>query len=275
MIGSDRLELILLSPQAIEALLEDRRADAEHELDAAIPEGWPGRARRRLPALPAEAARARAAGRAMARARRDPPRARADDDRPRGLPRAAGGQRQEGSGSGRARLHGVRATSRPWLRDRGGAGADGLGVRAGRRRFHRVGLADERAVAGDCEEARLRPDRRAVGRGGRPRARLRTLSRVSSYAGNVRNSTKSSASATRSNSSAAGSIPSRTASTCSRTWAAVKRPLLDPLPDLRARDLRGGGVFHQVVDRGGADAAQPGVEVADADGDVRAQAAPR
>ena len=41
MIGSDRLELILLSPQAIEALLEDRRADAEHELDAAIPEWWP------------------------------------------------------------------------------------------------------------------------------------------------------------------------------------------------------------------------------------------
>ena len=40
-ISSDRLELILLSPQAIEALLANRRADAEHELDAAIPEGWP------------------------------------------------------------------------------------------------------------------------------------------------------------------------------------------------------------------------------------------
>jgi RimJ/RimL family protein N-acetyltransferase len=40
-ISSDRLELILLSPQAIEALVEGRRADAERELDAAIPEGWP------------------------------------------------------------------------------------------------------------------------------------------------------------------------------------------------------------------------------------------
>jgi [ribosomal protein S5]-alanine N-acetyltransferase len=40
-ITSDRLELILLSPQAIEALLEGRREDAERELDAAIPAGWP------------------------------------------------------------------------------------------------------------------------------------------------------------------------------------------------------------------------------------------
>ncbi len=41
MISSDRLELILLSPQIIEALLEGRRGDAEHELDASIPEAWP------------------------------------------------------------------------------------------------------------------------------------------------------------------------------------------------------------------------------------------
>jgi ribosomal-protein-alanine N-acetyltransferase len=41
MITTARLELILLSPQAIDALLEGRRADAERELDAAIPEGWP------------------------------------------------------------------------------------------------------------------------------------------------------------------------------------------------------------------------------------------
>ena len=41
MITSDRLELILLSPQAIDALLEGRRADAERELDAAIPADWP------------------------------------------------------------------------------------------------------------------------------------------------------------------------------------------------------------------------------------------
>ena len=41
MITSDRLELILLSPQAIDALLEGRRADAERELDAPIPADWP------------------------------------------------------------------------------------------------------------------------------------------------------------------------------------------------------------------------------------------
>jgi ribosomal-protein-alanine N-acetyltransferase len=40
-ISSERLELILLSPQAIDALVEGRRADAERELDATIPEGWP------------------------------------------------------------------------------------------------------------------------------------------------------------------------------------------------------------------------------------------
>jgi len=40
-ITSERLELILLSPQAIDALLEGRHADAERELDALIPAGWP------------------------------------------------------------------------------------------------------------------------------------------------------------------------------------------------------------------------------------------
>jgi [ribosomal protein S5]-alanine N-acetyltransferase len=40
-ITSERLDLILLSPQAIDALLEGRRADAERELDASIPENWP------------------------------------------------------------------------------------------------------------------------------------------------------------------------------------------------------------------------------------------
>jgi RimJ/RimL family protein N-acetyltransferase len=40
-ITSDRLELILLSPQVIDALLEDRHADAERELDASIPADWP------------------------------------------------------------------------------------------------------------------------------------------------------------------------------------------------------------------------------------------
>ena len=41
MISSDRLDLILVSPQVIDALLEGRRGDAEHELDASIPEDWP------------------------------------------------------------------------------------------------------------------------------------------------------------------------------------------------------------------------------------------
>jgi [ribosomal protein S5]-alanine N-acetyltransferase len=41
MITSQRLDLILLSPQAIDALLAGRRADAESELDASIPVGWP------------------------------------------------------------------------------------------------------------------------------------------------------------------------------------------------------------------------------------------
>jgi [ribosomal protein S5]-alanine N-acetyltransferase len=40
-ISSGRLELILLSPQAMEALVEGRRADAECELDASIPPDWP------------------------------------------------------------------------------------------------------------------------------------------------------------------------------------------------------------------------------------------
>ncbi len=41
MITSDRLELILLSPQAMEALVEGRRAEVERELDASIPADWP------------------------------------------------------------------------------------------------------------------------------------------------------------------------------------------------------------------------------------------
>src|SRR5665213_454140 len=48
--------------------------------------------------------------------------------------------------------------------------------------------------------------------------------------------------------------------------------LVDPLPDLCARDLRRRGVLHQVEDRDGAGAAQPGLDVLDRDGDVVAQA---
>src|SRR6266536_5785277 len=41
----------------------------------------------------------------------------------------------------------------------------------------------------------------------------------------------------------------------------------DPLPDLRATDLGGCRVLHPVVDRGRADAVQPGGDVLDTDGD--------
>jgi [ribosomal protein S5]-alanine N-acetyltransferase len=40
-ISSDRLELILLSPQAMEALVEGRHSEVERELDATIPDDWP------------------------------------------------------------------------------------------------------------------------------------------------------------------------------------------------------------------------------------------
>jgi [ribosomal protein S5]-alanine N-acetyltransferase len=40
-ISSGRLELILISPRVIDALLDGRRAEAERELDASIPEWWP------------------------------------------------------------------------------------------------------------------------------------------------------------------------------------------------------------------------------------------
>jgi len=45
----------------------------------------------------------------------------------------------------------------------------------------------------------------------------------------------------------------------------------DPLPHLRARDLRGRRVFHEVVDRHAADAAQPRLEILNPDVDIRAQ----
>src|SRR3970282_965480 len=41
----------------------------------------------------------------------------------------------------------------------------------------------------------------------------------------------------------------------------------DPLPDLGARDLRGGGVLHQVEHRHAAVAREPGADVLDADTD--------
>ena len=50
------------------------------------------------------------------------------------------------------------------------------------------------------------------------------------------------------------------------------RAVVQPLPHLGAGDLRGRGVLHQVVDADRAGAAQPGLEVLDADADVRPQA---
>src|SRR5207253_738906 len=47
--------------------------------------------------------------------------------------------------------------------------------------------------------------------------------------------------------------------------------MADPLPDLRARDLRGRGVLHEVVDAGGATSSEPERDVLEADAEVVAQ----
>ena len=49
------------------------------------------------------------------------------------------------------------------------------------------------------------------------------------------------------------------------------RAVVDPLPDLGARDLGGGGVLHQRVDRGGTATREPERDVLEADVDVGAQ----
>ena len=46
----------------------------------------------------------------------------------------------------------------------------------------------------------------------------------------------------------------------------------DPLPDLGAADFCGGGVFHQVIERHAAGAAQPGIDIADPDIHILPQA---
>ena len=48
--------------------------------------------------------------------------------------------------------------------------------------------------------------------------------------------------------------------------------LVDPLPHLRAGDLGGRGILHEVVDRDGAQPPQPRLEVADRDRHVRVDA---
>ena len=50
------------------------------------------------------------------------------------------------------------------------------------------------------------------------------------------------------------------------------RLIFDPLPDLRAGNLGGGGVLHQVIDRHAAVAAQPGGEILQAYVDIAVQA---
>ena len=50
---------------------------------------------------------------------------------------------------------------------------------------------------------------------------------------------------------------------------------MDPLPDLRARDLGGRGILHQVVDRNGAEPAQPRLDIADRHRHVRVDAGGR
>ena len=47
---------------------------------------------------------------------------------------------------------------------------------------------------------------------------------------------------------------------------------MQPLPDLRPADFGGGGVFHQVVKRDAAIAAEPGFQVLDADFQIQAYA---
>ena len=49
------------------------------------------------------------------------------------------------------------------------------------------------------------------------------------------------------------------------------RAVVNPLPDLRARDFRGRGVFHEMVERDAADAAQPRFDVLHADAHVLSQ----
>ena len=43
---------------------------------------------------------------------------------------------------------------------------------------------------------------------------------------------------------------------------------MHPLPEVRTADLGGGGVLHQIEERDTADAAQPGLEVSQADGHI-------
>ena len=50
--------------------------------------------------------------------------------------------------------------------------------------------------------------------------------------------------------------------------------VVDPLPDLRAGDLGGGSVLHEVVDADGTESAEPRLEVARGDLDVAFQAGP-
>ena len=184
-------------------------------------------------------------------------------------PRARSSRRRSPYPSRRAR----RADRRP------GPPAPGRRRRATARTPSTAAHCARRSTSSSAEDVRpgRAPNVRRVheddGRGGR------AAQGRSSYAGSVRNSTKSGSSATCWKSSAAGRYAPRACaarrprprSTCASLDAAVP----DPLPDLRAGDLGGGGVLHQVVDRRRAGPGEPGADVLDADRDVQSHAVVR
>ena len=172
-LGAPRPRLAV-ARRSCEAVLDGRRDEAEAQLAVAAPGRLAGRGR-------ASASCALRLGQ-MARRPRDvrsglcePSSVASDggDDRVRRLPRPAGDDRARARQGG-ARLHGLSrrsaaAATRPRRSSRSWTGPR---ARAFDRFVASVGPR-ERAVARDRAQARLRPDRRALGRGGRPRARLR------------------------------------------------------------------------------------------------------
>ena len=162
-------------------------------------------------------------------------------------------------------------------------------------RSARRGAAPTRAAASCPVDRRDGADvdrmPRTPARARRPRHPLRaTRSRPGSASrpSSVRNAGNSSRSATSRNTSAASSNRSPLAARSDlaehlgdQALDVVPRDrravlggavLMDPLPHLRARDLGGRGILHEVVDRHGAEPAQPRLEVADRHRHVRLDA---
>ena len=112
----------------------------------------------------------------------------------------------------------------------------------------------------------------ARGWSGTPRTRRDSATRSNSArASGMRAASKSSPRASRRRSVSSSRMA---AARSRRHLAAVVQAdaVADPLPDLRPRDLGGGGVLHQVVDGGGAGPREPRRDVADADVHVGADA---